>query len=360
MRRTAYALINLSHLKDNLTSIRKIVSPSKIMAVVKADAYGHGVLQVCKSLTNADAFCVACVNEAMELRESGIKKPILALQGFNTTEELQLAITHNLQVVIHQPEQLKLLQSISHSNRLDVYIKLDTGMHRLGFHPSQFGQVVDEVKSILPPGSNISVMTHLACADEVNNPATQLQLEVLDQTLAGQKYNQSVANSAGILAWPKSHRDWVRPGLMLYGLNPLDGDAYCNTQVKLNPVMSLCAPLISIKSCKKGDRIGYGGDYCCPHDMVIGVVAAGYADGYPRHLSKAPKCSLHGQHASIVGRVSMDMITVDMSTVNAQVGDAVELWGEHVSVSDIALDAETISYELLCAAGNAVHRKYIE
>lgn len=360
MRRAAYALINLTHLKKNLTSIRKIANHSKVMAVVKADAYGHGMLKVCQHLTDVDAFAVACVNEALELRDSEITKPILALQGFSTVEELQLAVAQKVQVVIHQSEQLKMLRNISHKFALDVYIKLDTGMHRLGFDPLQFKQIIAEIKSSLVPGSKVSVMTHLACADELNNPATQQQLDLFDQALNGQQCSQSIANSAGILAWPDCHRDWVRPGLMLYGVNPLNGDASASSHVDLRPVMSLRAPIISIKRCQQGSRIGYGGDYCCPHDMVMGVVAAGYADGYPRHLSNSPKLSIHGTHVPVVGRVSMDMITVDLTGVNAHVGDEVELWGYDISVTQVAKDAETISYELLCAAGNAVHRIFIE
>ncbi len=360
MRRAAYALINLSNLKHNLSIARKVVSRSKIMAVVKADAYGHGVLKICKSISDVDAFSVACVNEAMELRESNIDKPILALQGFTTAEELQLAIAHKIQVVIHQAEQIKILQTISSAGLLDVYVKVDTGMHRLGFEPQQFKKVISELTAILHPNSNVNVMTHLACADEVNNPVTQQQLELFDHTLKGQIYQQSIANSAAILAWPDSHRDWVRPGLMLYGLNPLNSDIDSALPVNLQPVMSLRAPLIAVKSCKQGERIGYGGDYCCPHDMVVGIVAAGYADGYPRHLMNMPNCSVHGELAPIVGRVSMDMVTVDMTGIDAQIGDEVELWGNNISVTEIANNAETISYELLCAAGNAVYRKYIE
>ncbi len=360
MKRAAYALINLSSLKHNLASVKKIAHRSKIMAVVKADAYGHGVMEVCRQLTDADAFSVACVNEALELRASGIVKPILALQGFSSVEELQLASAHKIQVVIHQEEQLKILQSNSSAQSLDVYVKLDTGMHRLGFEPLQFKRVVAAINSYISPGSSVKVMTHLASADELNSTSIQQQLEYFDTTLVGQHYSQSIANSAGILACPQSHRDWVRPGLLLYGINPFNGDANNTTQIDLHPVMSLHAPIIAIKLCKKGERIGYGGEYCCPHDMVIGVVAAGYADGYPRHLSSAPMVSVRSLHAPIVGRVSMDMITVDLSAANAQVGDTVELWGNDISVTQVAKAAETISYELLCAAGNAVHRKYID
>jgi len=359
VRRAAYALINLPSLKHNLASVKKVARRSKIMAVVKADAYGHGVMEVCKQLADADAFSVACVNEALELRESGISKPILALQGFSSVEELQLASAHKIQVVIHQEEQLKILQRTSPAQSLDVYVKLDTGMHRLGFEPLQFKQVVTDINFYLPPGSSVSVMTHLACADELSSTATQQQLEHFDTALAGQHYNQSIANSASILACPQSHRDWVRPGLLLYGINPLNGDAGNATQIDLHPVMSLCAPIIAIKPRKKGERIGYGGEYCCPHDMVIGVVAAGYADGYPWYLSSVPMASVRTIHVPVVGRVSMDMITVDLTAVNAQAGDVVELWGNDISVTQVAKAAETISYELLCAAGHAVYRKYI-
>ncbi|MGI9227358.1 MAG: alanine racemase [Gammaproteobacteria bacterium] len=360
MKRAAYALINLSHLKHNLSIVKKIAHHSKVMAVVKADAYGHGVLSVCKSLSQTDAFSVACINEAVELRENGVTKPILSLQGFSTEKELQFAIAHNIEIVLHHPDQLKQLQSYtSIVHPLDVYVKIDTGMHRLGFEPSQFDAVITQLKSLLPNESKISVMTHLACADEINNPATEQQLELFDHTLNGQEFIQSIANSAGILAWPKSHRDWVRPGLMLYGVNPLDADVD-KLNVELKPVMSFRAPVISIKQCLQGDRIGYGGDYCCPHDMVIAVVAAGYADGYPRHIPGAPMISIHNKSVPIVGRVSMDMITADITGIESQVGDEVELWGNDISVEKIARDADTISYELLCAAGNAVPKKFIE
>lgn len=360
MKRMARALINLSHLGNNFVNIRKIAGHSRIMAVVKADAYGHGMLAVCKSLSHADAFAVAHVSEALEMRASGILKPILALQGFSTVEELQSAVTHAVQVVIHQPEQLKMLRSIPRIGHLEVYIKLDTGMCRLGFHPSQFRQIAAEINSILTTKSKVTVMTHLAYADEPDNPATRRQLDSFDQALRGEEYDQSIANSAALLAWPQSHRDWVRPGLMLYGVNPLDDDAKGATRIDLCPIMSLRAPLISIKKCQKGARIGYGGEYCCRRDMVTGVVAAGYADGYPRHLKRASSVFIHGKRAPVIGRVSMDMITIDLTAVNARVGDEVELWGKNISVTEIARNAETISYELLCAAGNAVQKEYIQ
>lgn len=358
MRRAAFARINLSHLKHNLATVRKLVNQSKIMAVVKADAYGHGMLEVCNSLNDADSFSVAYVNEALELRESGIKKDIVALQGFSGIEELQNAIDQNIQVVIHHQEQLKILKSSANRASLNVFLKIDTGMHRLGFTVIEFESVLNQLKSLLSPESKISMMTHLASADEVDNPATLQQLKQFDQTVKDQPFEQSIANSAGILAWPQCHRNWVRPGLVLYGVNPLPKQAR-KTVIELRPAMSLFAPLLSVKRCKKGEKVGYGGDFSCPDDMLIGIIAVGYADGYPRHLKQSPSVFVAGKKASVVGRVSMDMVAINLSDIGVQVGEVVELWGENISVAEVAGHAETISYELLCAAGNSVAKKYI-
>lgn len=360
MKRAAFARINLAHLKNNLAAIQKLANNSKLMAVVKADAYGHGMLEVCNSLSNADAFAVAYVNEALELRDNGIKQPILALQGFGSSNDLQNAIKHDIQIVIHHPEQFKILKSISNTTNLNVFVKIDTGMHRLGFEPQEFDSIFAELTSLLSPESKIRVMTHLACADEVDNVATQKQLEQFELVTKDTSCEQSIANSAGILAWPQSHRDWVRPGLVLYGVNPIERSALLSSPVELQPVMSLHAPLISMKHCKKGEKVGYGGDFCCPSDMVVGIIAIGYADGYPRHLDSTPYVYIGEQQVPIVGRVSMDMIAVDLTAIDAQVGEIVELWGENILVSEVAQRAGTISYELLCAAGNSVYKEYIQ
>ncbi len=359
MKRRTRALINLAHLKKNLAGVKSIVGRSRIMAVVKADAYGHGMTAACKALTAADAFAVAHVDEALEIRAGGIRKPIVALQGFGTAEELQSAITHDIQVVVHHPEQLKILKHVPQAGSLEIHLKLDTGMGRLGFHPSQFKRIIAELNTIMTPPPTITAMTHLACADQPDNPATAHQLKTFDRALEQEKYPRSVANSAAILTLPQSHYDWVRPGLMLYGVNPLAVATKKAVQVDLRPAMSLCAPLISVKTCRRGTRIGYGGEYRCPRDMVTGIVAAGYADGYPRHLKHASDVFVCGRRAPVVGRVSMDMIAVDLTSVEARVGEKVELWGDNISVSEISAHAETISYELLCAAGNAVDKEYI-
>jgi alanine racemase len=359
MKRAAFARINLTNLKYNLATIRKLASKSKVMAVVKADAYGHGMLEVCNSLSDVDAFSVAYVNEALELRRNGIKQPIVALQGFSSANDLNLAIQHDVQVVVHNKEQLKILKSIANDPTINVLLKCDTGMHRLGFAAEEFNQVLAALKSTLSPKSIIRVMTHLACADETSSQSTSKQLQQFDLLVKDKPYEQSIANSAGILAWPESHRDWVRPGLVLYGINPVQKQQTA-ASVVLRPVMSLHAPLISIKHCKKGEKVGYGGDFCCPSDMLIGIIAIGYADGYPRHLKTAPSVSIGAKEAPLVGRVSMDMIAVDLSGIETQVGEIAELWGESISVAEVAEHAETISYELLCAAGNSVYKTYTQ
>ena len=356
MKRAAFARINLAHLKHNLAVVRTLTDQSKVMAVVKADAYGHGMLEVCNCLTDVDAFSVAYVNEALELRGNGIQQPIVALQGFSSTDDLNNAVEHNVEVVIHNKEQLKILKSTANVNSLNVLLKIDTGMHRLGFSTDEFNEVLEELDSLLSsPDSTIRFMTHLACADEVDSHATSQQLEQFDLLVKDKLNEQSIANSAGILAWPESHRSWVRPGLVLYGINPIPKQDVASP-IDLRPVMSLHAPLISIKNCKKGVKIGYGGDFCCPANMVIGIIAIGYADGYPRHLKSVPNVSIGARKVPVVGRVSMDMIAVDLMNINTQVGEIVELWGEAVPVSEVARHAETISYELLCAAGNSVQK----
>ncbi len=328
MKRAAFARINLANLKNNLAVIRKLVNQSKIMAVVKADAYGHGMLQVCNSLTSVDAFAVTTVNEALELRGSGIQQPIVALLGFSSTGDLIHAIEHNVQVVFHDKEQLKILKSYKNEKPLNVFFKIDTGMHRLGFSAEEFKVIYTELKSLLSPNSTIRMMTHLASADEVENQVTQQQLQLFDQLLENKSYEQSIANSAGILAWPNSHRDWVRPGLAMYGINPLQKSAM-SSAIELLPVMSLHAPLISIKSCKKGEKVGYGGDFCCPSDMLIGIIAIGYADGYPRHLKSSPSVTINGDKAPLVGRVSMDMIAVDLTGIEVAMARS-QSYGENL------------------------------
>ena len=263
---------------------------------------------------------------------------------------------HQLQVVIHAQYQIDMLNALAEKNptgiKLTVWLKIDTGMHRLGFDPQQAGQVLQQLQANRLV-SDIIAMTHLANADDVSDDTTRKQLLLFDKTIGNTRLPQSIANSAGILGWPQSQGDFVRPGIMLYGVNPfVDG---VGADYDLRPVMTLQSRLIAVNQYRKGDRVGYGGNWQCPEDMRIGVVAIGYGDGYPRHAPNGTPVLLNAQRVPLVGRVSMDMVTVDLrSQPNAQVGDEVVLWGEGLPVEEIARQAGTIAYELLCGVTQRV------
>ena len=359
MIRSAYALIRLEHLVHNLNLLRNTAPNSKIMAVVKADAYGHGLVKTVQALNQADAFAVACANEALELRSTGILHPIICLQGFSNNKQLQSIADANVQAVIHSEYQIKLLQGSKLKQPIQVWLKIDTGMSRLGISPSKttdiYQQLIDTQRV-----TKIRLMTHFANADLLDEKFTQRQLQLFEQ--ASQELSEcekSAANSAATLAFSNALYDWVRPGLALYGVSPFQVEQSHPDTSDLLPVMSLYAPIISIKDCKQGDRIGYGGTYVCPHDMRIGIVAIGYADGYPRAITQPISVSVDGKHAPIVGNVSMDMITININEIEANIGDYVECWGTDISVTEVAHAANTISYELLCGISRHVEREYV-
>ena len=359
MIRSAYALIRLEHLAHNLNILRNFAPRSKIMAVVKADAYGHGLVKTAQALNQADAFAVACVNEALELRSAGILHPIVCLQGFSNSKQLQLIADANVQAVVHSEYQIKLLRSNKLKQPIQAWLKIDTGMSRLGIAPKEafniYQQLIDTQRV-----SKIRLMTHFANADLLDEKFTQRQLQLFEQ--AAEKIpncEKSAANSAAALAFSNSQYDWIRPGLALYGISPFQVEQSHPDTTELFPAMSLFAPIISIKDCKKGDKVGYGGTFECPHDMRIGVIAMGYADGYPRSITKPVNVSVNGKLAPIVGNVSMDMITIDVSEIEVAIGDDVEFWGTDISIIDVAQAANTISYELLCGIARHVEREYI-
>jgi alanine racemase len=358
MRRSAHALIRLEHLEHNLKILRTFASNSKIISVVKADAYGHGLAKTAQALAKSDAFAVSCPNEAVELRAARILHPIISLQGFSNEAELTMIADANVQAVIHSDHQIKLLQKHKLNQSIQVWLKIDTGMGRLGFRPEDARyayQQLEQIKSI----SKIRLMTHFANADLLDNDSTQCQLKSFDNvTKSFPGCERSAANSAATLAYSNSLYEWVRSGLALYGVSPFQADKTQPDTSELKPVMSLRAPLISIKQCKQGDKIGYGSTYICPREMRVGVVAIGYADGYPRAIENPVNVSLNGNLAPVIGRVSMDMITIDLNDTDASIGDDVELWGDDISVTDIASAANTISYELLCGISGRIHRQY--
>jgi alanine racemase len=351
---TPWVTIDHAALRFNLNRVRQTAANSAIWAVIKAGAYGHDMERVAHTLSDADGFAVARLDEALRLRAAGITKPILILDGIHSTEELRRASKANLEIVLHHASQLEILSSVKLESPISVWLKIDTGMHRLGFSAEEFDGVLQQLQQI--EGVNkIGLMTHLANADDQSDPTTEQQLNRFDQLVAGKTLPLSAANSAGILGFPDSHYDWVRPGIMLYGASPFLGST--GPELGLKPVMTLRSSLISVKQLKKGDRVGYSGTFETPEDMPVGVVGIGYGDGYPRHAKTGTPLLVNGQPLPLIGRVSMDMITVDLrQQPNAQVGDPVILWGEGLPAEEIAEASDTIAYQLFCGIAKRVRR----
>ena len=356
------AIIDQTALRHNLNVVRTIAPNSKILAVIKANAYGHGIVPVAQALHDADAFGVARLKEALALRDAGITRPIVLLEGLYSTADLDLAAQLNLQPVIHSFDQLKAMESWTGKTPLTVWCKADTGMNRLGFNMDEFTVAWSRLTATSKIGKLIA-MTHLADADDRNTSRTVDQLTRFAQLTRGLDVERSIGNSAGLLAWPSARVDWVRPGLMLYGMSPfVDTDAY---QLGLRPAMTLVAPLISLRYVRVGDEVGYGGTWRAQRQSLVGIAAVGYADGYPRHARTGTPVCVAGRIVPLIGRVSMDMIAIDLTdvvsdgTYKIEVGEPVILWGEGVPVEQVALHADTIPYELVCAISQRVAIKYI-
>lgn len=342
--RPARAVIDLSALLHNY-SLAKSLSRGGALAVVKADAYGHGAVRCAQALADvADGFAVACIEEALELRQAGIQLPILLLEGFFHPDELELCAEQDLWLVVHAQWQLEQLERATLSKPLNCWLKLDSGMHRVGFFPHEYAAAWQQLRAC-ENVADIVMMTHLARADEPASNATLLQLQQFNQATAGLDGLRSLSNSAGTLAWPELASDWTRPGIMLYGSSPLIDN---EPGRQLRPVMTLESEVIAVRELPAGEAIGYGARFVTPQPMRIGVVAAGYADGYPRHAVDGAPVLVGGKAAAVAGRVSMDMLTVDLTGLpEAGVGSRVELWGKHLPVEQVAAHADTIAYTLL-------------
>jgi len=356
MTRATRAVINLSALRHNLSIAKRHAPHSRIMAIIKANGYGHGSVAVAQALHQADAFGVACLDEAINLREAGISQPIVLLEGVVHAADLNLVRGYELELVIHHPLQIDLLQQ-DKGRAIPVWLKVDTGMHRLGVAPAQTGEILQRLNELHTVAQPIRLMTHLANADDRQDDTTTQQLVLFDSATAGLSLETSIANSAGILGWTSSHRDWVRPGIMLYGVSPfVDSQAVDHD---LQPVMTLQSELIAINRHQQSEPVGYGGVYRCPEAMSIGVVAIGYGDGYPRHAPTGTPVLVNGQRVPLIGRVSMDMVCVDLRDCpNARIGDPVILWGTGLPVEEVAAMAGTIGYELLCRVTQRVPCEY--
>jgi alanine racemase len=351
MKRSARITLHPHALRHNLQQVKYNAPNAKILAVIKANAYGHGMLEVAEILENADGYAVACLPEAITLRRSGARHPILVLQGHQNLQDLQAANKYQLRVVLHDHQQLAYFDQLG-TAKIQVALKIDTGMHRLGILPKDVPVLYKKLKQHRNIDTDIWLMTHLACADERDNPATTQQLNRFTRATNTIKAPTCIPNSAGILGWQTTHSDWIRPGIMLYGASPFIFAKKGREKYNLHAAMTLSAPLIGINQLKKGDPIGYGASYHCPFDMQVGAVACGYADGYPRHAGTGSPVSIQGITTHTVGRVSMDTLMINLDNIDARVGDLVELWGKNISVDCVADHAETISYELLCNAGN--------
>lgn len=363
MSRPARAIIDLNALQHNFNRVSEFDPDKKIMAVVKADGYGHGMERVAKALAKADAFAVASVDEGIALRAAGINNPVFLLTGFHHKNELPDIVQHKLIPVVHNHEQLAALAEWQHSakknNSIKVWCKIDTGMHRIGFAPEELAAVTQQLND-LPNLELVGVMSHLANADNVQSNKTDEQISLFNKHTKALSFKKSMANSAGVIAWKESHMDWLRPGIMLYGSSPLLNKS--SAELGLLSVMKLESEIIAIRKMNKNDTIGYGGDWVCPEAMSVAVLAIGYGDGYPRSAGTggAP-VYVNEKRSKVLGRVSMDMITIDLRDIdNARIGDKVELWGPNIPIDEVAASCHTISYELMCQLTSRIPRLYNE
>ena len=344
--RPARALIDLQALRHNYQLAREL-SGARALAVVKADAYGHGAVLCAQALqAEADGFAVACIEEALELRAAGITPPILLLEGFFEASELALIDQHQLWFVVHSLWQLDAIEQAHLSRPLQVWLKLDSGMHRVGLFPEQYQAAYRRLQAS-GKVDKIVLMSHFARADELDCPRSEEQVALFEQARAGLQAEVSLRNSPAILGWPTIASDWVRPGIMLYGATPFEQDQA--EAARLRPVMTLESKIISVRELPAGEPVGYGARFVAERPTRVGVVAMGYADGYPRHAATGTPIMVDGQMTRLIGRVSMDMLTVDLTDLpGAGLGSRVELWGRNVSASAVAYGCGSIPYQLFC------------
>ena len=346
MIRNARATIDTSALKHNYQLAKELAPDSRAMAVIKADAYGHGMLQAAEALSEADGFAVSHLNEAVALREAGVRLPITVFQGCQTSSELNRAVELNLRPVVHNRRQVEIFEQSGVSG-LALWLKVNTGMGRMGVQMEEAGELWGRLER--SGQAELGLMSHFANADVPELASNQQQIRHFNSLANVFSAPTSFANSSALIAFPESRGDWVRPGIMLYGASPLAHKSA--DELGLRPVMRFRSNVTALNQLKKGEGIGYGHTWHCPENMPVGVVSVGYGDGYPRHAGTGTPVWVNGQSTQLVGRVSMDVICIDIRDVECQVGDEVELWGTEVAVDDVARSADTIAYEILCSAG---------
>ena len=354
MPRAVSASIDIGALRHNFQQVRQAVGAAQILSVIKADAYGHGLQAVAMALAHSDGFGVAAIDEAVRLRELGVRKPIVVFGSFSSATEVPVFPQQNIAPMVHCVEQLELLEQASCSGQCDVWIKIDTGMHRVGFDEADVEAIVARAQRCSSV-RRVLLMSHLANADDPKDPFSRQQIATFRRCADGRGIERSVANSAGVVAWPASHFEWVRPGLMLYGVSPLCSQT--GAEIGLRPVMTLKSEIIALKTVLAGQRVGYGGTWIAERTTRLAVVACGYGDGYPRRTVPGSAVLIDGRRAAIAGHVSMDLMSVDVSAhPNVALGDEVELWGAGLTVEEVAANAATIGYELLCGVTKRVPR----
>ena len=341
--RPARALIDLAALRHNYRLARQLHG-GRALAVVKANAYGHGAVRCAQALADeADGFAVAFLEEALELRAAGIRQPILLLEGVFAAAELAEVTRHGLWTVIHHEAQIAMLECTALAAPIHVWLKINSGMNRAGFLPAAVDGAWQRLRAS-GKVADITLMTHFARADEPQVITTEAQVSRFDAATAHLPGARSLANSGAILGWPQARRDWARPGILLYGADPMPDEGH-----GLQPVMTLESAVMAVREIAAGEALGYGARFIAERDTRVGLVAMGYADGYPRGVADGTPVAVDGLPTRIIGRVSMDMLTVDLTDLpDAGIGSGVELWGRQVPVNRVARAAGTIAYELLC------------
>jgi len=350
MSRPLLATIDISALRHNLAVARRCAPHKNIWAVVKANAYGHGLARAMRGFADADGMALIELEGAARLRELGWQKPILLLEGVFELADMQAVGQHRLDIAIHCDEQIGMLEQAALPGPLDVHLKLNSGMNRLGFRPDALRAAYARLRA-LPAVRQIGMLTHFANAEDAANPGMPLaeQLARFQQATAGLAGPRSLSNSAGILLHPAAQAgaDWIRPGIMLYGATP---GARSAAAFDLRPAMSLTSRIIGVQHIEAGETVGYGSRFAAAGPMTVGVVACGYADGYPRHAPGGTPVLVDGVRSRLLGTVSMDMLSVDLTNIpGAGIGSSVTLWGEGLPIDEVANAAGTVGYELMCA-----------
>jgi len=351
--RATCATIHPDALRENLRRVRELAPGARVMAVVKADGYGHGLERVARALEGADAFGVACIADGQRLRAAGVSQRIVVLSGHDERADLAEMRRLRLDTVVHCEEQIGALEAEPDARPLGVWLKLDTGMHRLGFAPSRARELHARLRALPGVDRDIALMTHFANSDVFDDAVTTRQIDRFERGASGIEASWSLSNSAAVLGWPEAQGQWVRVGGALYGLSVVAGRI--GADFGLRPAMTLSTRLVAINRIARGERVGYAGTWECPEDMDVGVAAIGYGDGYPRHAVSGTPVLVDGKRASIIGRVSMDLVTIDLRRhPEARVGDPVVLWGRGLPAEEVATCADTIAYDLTCGVTRRV------